>query len=204
MARAIYDLGSPDRFVAGAVGEPGNRTFYLQARKGPRLVTVALEKAQVAALAARMVALLTAIRRAERLTSERGGGGHAGGSSGHAVAMRSTGAEDQRGERAGQLEEPLDERFHVGTMALGWDAEDRVLVLEARARTEEEDDPIEFPDDEAEGPDLVRVRLEAATAEAFAEDALRVVASGRPPCPVCGEPLDPQGHLCARRNGYVH
>ena len=66
MAREIYDLGSPDRFVAGAIGTPGQRTFYLQARKGPRLVTVALEKAQVAALAARVVALISAVRQAER------------------------------------------------------------------------------------------------------------------------------------------
>jgi hypothetical protein len=212
MARAIYDMGSPDRFVAGAVGEPGNRTFYLQARKGPRLITVGLEKAQVAALAARVVALLTAIRRAEQHMSEAepsaGGDAPRARRSAMRAAPSSAGAAtpgDPAGEdRAGTLEEPVDERFRVGTMALGWDAEDHVLVLEARAQTEEEDDPDEFPDDDETGPDLVRVRLEAATAEAFAEDALRVVASGRPPCPVCGEPLDPQGHLCARRNGYVH
>jgi hypothetical protein len=214
MARAIYDLGSPDRFVAGAVGEPGKRTFYLQARKGTRLVTVALEKAQVAALAARVVALLAAVRRAERQlgmpgreagSASRGSTTAAPGSAAQPEGLSAAGSSESiPPDPAGELEQPLDERFRVGTMALGWDAEDRVLVLEARAQTEEEDDPAEFPDDEEEGPDLVRVRLEATTAEAFAQDALRVVASGRPPCPVCGEPLDPQGHLCARRNGYVH
>jgi uncharacterized repeat protein (TIGR03847 family) len=192
MAREIYDLGSPDRFVAGAVGTPGQRTFYLQARKGPRLVTVALEKAQVAALAARVVGLISAVRQAER---EAAGGESAG--------IRAVGGL-QLGGHSADLEEPVDEKFRVGTLALGWDAEDRVLVVEARARTEEEDDPETFPDDDEIGPDLVRVRLEADAAEAFAESALRVVASGRPPCPVCGEPLDPQGHLCPRRNGFVH
>jgi uncharacterized repeat protein (TIGR03847 family) len=193
MAREIYDLGSPDRFVAGAVGAPGSRSFYLQARKGPRLVTVALEKAQVAALAARVVALIAAVRRAEREA--------AGAESAGRIARLGT---LESAAESGELEEPFEERFRVGTMALGWDAEDRVLVLEARAETEEEDDPQEFPDDELTGPDLVRVRLEATAAEAFAESALRVVASGRPPCPVCGEPLNPEGHLCPRRNGFVH
>jgi uncharacterized repeat protein (TIGR03847 family) len=193
MAREIYDLGSPDRFVAGAVGTPGQRAFYLQARKGPRLVTVALEKAQVAALAARVVALISAVRQAER---EEAGGESAG-------KTRAVGGL-QLGSNVANLEEPVDEKFRVGTLALGWDSEDRVLVVEARAQTEEEDDPETFPDDDDVGPDLVRVRLEADAAEAFAESALRVVASGRPPCPVCGEPLDPQGHLCPRRNGFVH
>jgi uncharacterized repeat protein (TIGR03847 family) len=199
MAREIYDLGSPDRFVAGAVGTPGKRSFYLQARKGTRLVTVAIEKAQVAALATRVVALLSAVRRAER---EAAGPESVPGikSTGRIARLGAT----ESTADVGQLEKPVDEQFRVGTMALGWDAEDRVLVLEARAETEEEDDPQEFPDDDLTGPDLVRVRLEADAAEAFAEGALRVVASGRPPCPVCGEPLDPQGHLCARRNGFVH
>jgi uncharacterized repeat protein (TIGR03847 family) len=197
MAREIYDLGSPDRFVAGAVGTPGRRSFYLQARKGPRLVTVALEKAQVAALAARVVALIAAVRRAER---ESAGAESAG----RIARLGAVESATESSAESGELEEPFDERFRVGTMALGWDAEDRVVVLEARAETEEEDDPQEFPDDDLTGPDLVRVRLEADAAEAFAESALRVVASGRPPCPVCGEPLNPEGHLCPRRNGFVH
>jgi uncharacterized repeat protein (TIGR03847 family) len=193
MAREIYDLGSPDRFVAGAIGAPGNRTFYLQARKGSRIVTVVLEKAQVAALAARVVALISAVRQAEREAA------------GLESSSRIGALGRLHGDRASaDLEEPVDEKFRVGTLALGWDSEDRVLVVEAREQIEEDDEPESFPDVAESGPDLVRVRLEADAAVAFAEGALRVVASGRPPCPVCGEPLDPEGHLCPRRNGFVH
>jgi hypothetical protein len=71
-------------------------------------------------------------------------------------------------------------------------------AFEASEMEEEEDDP----DDELEGPDVLRVRMSAAVARSFVERAARVVASGRPPCPLCGQPLDPQGHICPRRNGH--
>ena len=58
-------------------------------------------------------------------------------------------------------------------------------------------------DDASEGPDVFRVQLEATAARAFVERAVTLVAAGRPPCPLCGQPLDPQGHLCPRRNGHL-
>jgi uncharacterized repeat protein (TIGR03847 family) len=196
MSRRIYDYGLPDRFVAGTVGQPGNRTFFLQARRGSSLVSVVLEKVQVAVLAERLTLLLAEVARL-----------------GVAVPEALAPADDD----TAPLDEPLVEAFRVGTMTLAWNGDSDEIVVEARARIEidedgdEEDDEadereeeLEIADDDPEGPDLVRVRLTPMRARAFAERALRVIAAGRPPCPLCGQPLDPAGHLCPRRNGYVH
>lgn len=193
MARRIYDYGLPDRFVAGTVGQPGNRTFFLQARRGSAIVSVALEKVQVQVLAERMALLLAEVARR-----------------GVRVPEALTPGDDD----TAPLDEPLVEAFRVGTMTLAWDGESDEIVVEARARPEDdeededddedEEEAIEIADDDPDGPDLVRVRLTPIRARAFAERALRTVAAGRPPCPVCGQPLDPSGHLCPRRNGYVH
>jgi uncharacterized repeat protein (TIGR03847 family) len=197
MARRIYDYGYPDRFVAGTVGQPGNRTFFLQARRGGSLVSVALEKVQVQVLAERMALLLAELAR-------RG--------------IRVPEAVLPGDDDTAPLDEPLVEAFRVGTMTLAWDGGSDEIVLEARSRdedeeededeSEEEDEDEEedetLSDDDPDGPDVVRVRLTPGRARAFVERALRTVSAGRPPCPVCGQPLDPSGHLCPRRNGYVH
>jgi uncharacterized repeat protein (TIGR03847 family) len=190
MARRIYDFGLPDRFVTGTVGEPGDRTFFLQARRGGALVSVVLEKIQVQVLAERMALLLAEVARR-----------------GVPVPEALAPADDD----TGPLDEPLVEAFRVGTMTLAWDTDTDEVVVEARAEVDDDEDEdeegetsAEIADDDPEGPDLVRVRLSTTRARAFAERALRTVAAGRPPCPVCGQPLDPAGHLCPRRNGYVH
>lgn len=195
MSRRIYDFGLPDRFVAGTVGPPGNRTFFLQAKRGSALVSVALEKVQVQVLAERVTLLLAEVARR-----------------GVRVPEALTPADDD----TAPLDEPLVEAFRVGTMTLSWNGDSDEIVVETRARAEEDDEgdesededdeeeELELADDDPDGPDLVRVRLTPVRARAFAERALRTVAAGRPPCPLCGQPLDPTGHLCPRRNGYVH
>jgi uncharacterized repeat protein (TIGR03847 family) len=191
MQRQVFDYDPPDRFVAGTVGEPGNRTFYLQASGGGRVTTVALEKQQVAALAERVDEILDELLRLS--------GGTA------APALAPAGLEDHA-----PLDTPLLEDFRVGTLSLAWDPDGAVLVIEAHAAVEsaeaveldadaEPADPVEG--DEQEG-DLLRVRLQAAAARAFAKRATAVVGAGRPPCPFCGLPLDATGHLCPRQNGY--
>jgi uncharacterized repeat protein (TIGR03847 family) len=204
--RRIYDFGVPDRFVAGTVGQPGNRTFFLQARKGSALVSVVLEKVQVQVLAERLALLLAEIARRGVQVPE-------------ALAPSD--------DDTSPLGEPLVEAFRVGTMTLGWDPEREQVVVEARAQEEAEDEDededdeadeddedededddepasLEIDDSDPDGPDLVRVRLTPLAARAFVERSLRTVAAGRPPCPFCGQPLDPTGHICPRKNGYVH
>jgi uncharacterized repeat protein (TIGR03847 family) len=185
MARLVYNFENPDRFVAGTVGQPGSRTFYLQARDGDRIVSVVIEKVQVALLAERLTQLLTEVR-------ERGAD----------VPQEPEPADlDTR-----PLDEPINETFRVGTMAIVWDGEDESIVVEARAVSEDEEETAETPgsaedDDES---DVVRVHLGPRKALAFARRALDVVAAGRPPCPFCGQPLNPEGHICTRRNGFMH
>jgi len=175
MMRRVFDFDTPDRFVAGAVGEPGSRIFYLQARQGGALVSVGLEKTQVAALAGRISELLDAMEGLEG-------------------ALPPHAAKDDR-----PLEEPTVELFRVGAMALAWDATSGRVVIEAQPLTDEEGFT-EVSDDAADGPDLVRVRVEPSRARDFVRRAASLVAAGRPSCPFCGQPLEATGHFCPKTN----
>ena len=180
MARSIHVFRAPDRFVAGTVGEPGNRTFYLQAVHDKRVVSVMVEKQQVAVLAERIGALLSEVHR----------------------RFGTPLPPEVEVSDLGPLITPLDAEFRVGTMGLGWDAEAQSVVVELLAVSDTEFDASVILDDAEEGPDAVRVFLSPESAREFAARSDRVISAGRPPCPLCDEPLDPEGHLCVRTNGY--
>jgi uncharacterized repeat protein (TIGR03847 family) len=182
MARVIHVFRRPDRFVAGTVGQPGDRVFYLQASEDVRTVSVQLEKQQVSVLAERIGALLDEVQR-------------------RFDATLPTEPPEELVD-TDPLQVPVEEEFRVGTMGLGWDAESEAVVVELLAVTDEEIDESVVLDDTEEGPDAVRVFLTPAHARAFAERAERVINAGRKPCPLCAEPLDPKGHICPRQNGY--
>ncbi|MER5476499.1 DUF3090 domain-containing protein [Streptomyces sp. NPDC002734] len=192
MSRQVFLYDPPDRFVAGTVGLPGRRTFYLQASAGARVTSVALEKTQVAALAERMDELLDEVVR-------RSGG------SASVPAVTPADVLDTE-----PLQTPVDEEFRVGTMALAWDGSDQRMIVEAQALVEleaETDEDLaaaeeQMLQDEENGPPVLRVRLTGAQARSFAKRAMEVVDAGRPPCPLCSLPLDPEGHVCPRQNGY--
>ena len=189
MPRVVFEYDPPERFVAGTVGEPGQRTFFLQASGSGRTTSVSLEKQQVLVLAERVEALLDEVVRR---------------SAGEAAvpAVSPPAAEDNA-----PLESPVEEEFRVGTMALAWDPDDEVVVIEAQAVTDDDDgdrddgSPLIDEDDE-NGPPLLRVRVSGTLARGFVVRAQAVVAAGRPPCPFCGGPLDAAGHVCPRANGY--
>ena len=186
MARVIFEYDPPRRFVAGTVGEPGQRTFFLQASDAARTTSVALEKQQVSVLAERVDALLDeVVRRTGGETS--------------VPAVAPADLDDTE-----PLASPIEEEFRVGTMALAWDGDTEQVVIEAQALTDGEDEEEETSliDESEDGPPLLRVRISGAAARAFVKRALAVVAAGRPPCPFCGNPLDPGGHVCPRANGY--
>jgi uncharacterized repeat protein (TIGR03847 family) len=219
MPRRLFNFDPPDRFVAGTIGQPGNRTFFLQARRASQIVSVVLEKVQVAVLAERLGVLLDELEaRGIARPSE-------------VVPADSS-----------PLDEPINETFRATTLTLGWDGDTEQVLVEARAETDDDeededededaDDETEdveegevidlsaveglaaspagellaafegIDDDELEGPDTLQVRLTLDVARAFVNRALEVVAAGRLPCPLCGQPLDPQGHICPRRNGH--
>jgi uncharacterized repeat protein (TIGR03847 family) len=179
MTHQVYAFEPPERFVAGTVGAPGERTFFLQARGGGRLVSVVLEKVQVALLAEKLEELLAEAHRRFGLPA----------------AEIVTNPDDNE-----PLDLPLEEEFRVGTLGLAWDGDSQTVVIEAIAVGEQEAEEPE--EEELADLDRLRVRLTPGATRAFIERAKRVVAAGRPPCPFCGQPLDPSGHLCPRHNGY--
>jgi uncharacterized repeat protein (TIGR03847 family) len=173
----LADFDPPERFVAGTVGPPGQRTFFLQARGGGRVVSMSLEKVQVNVLAERITDVLDAV-------------GDAG--SGPAAPPDND-----------PLDTPIEDAFRVTTMALSWDADREVVVLECHDRDLDETDDEDPAAAAAQGDgQTVRVILRPGPAREFVRRASAVVAAGRPPCPFCGQPLDPDGHICPRANGY--
>ena len=179
MPRQFFLFERPSRFVAGTVGEPGERTFFLQAADGSRVVSVALEKQQVAVLADRL----------EQLLDE--------------VVARTGTALPAAESDTDALQVPIDEEFRVSAMGLAWDGDAGLIIIEAQAPTEDAEIAEQtLLEDVEDGPDALRVRIEPTRARAFVERARRVISAGRPPCPLCGLPLDPAGHVCPRQNGY--
>jgi uncharacterized repeat protein (TIGR03847 family) len=184
----IHEFDPPERFVAGTVGEPGGRTFFLQARSGPRLFSVALEKQQVIVLAERVDELLDEVMAAADNDVL-------------IPAVAPVGLED-----SAPLEQPIDEQFRAGTMTLSWDPAIARVVIEVFPLTEAADDAALGGEaeagEESEPDEIFLVRLEAGPARAFVKRATLVLEAGRPDCPFCGSPIDPDGHLCVRANGF--
>lgn len=169
----MFDFAWPERFIAGTIGMPGERTFYLQAVEGSRIASVALEKAQVALLADRLEELLSEV-------------GH---------DHDTLGSDDND-----PLSVPLEEEFRVGSLALAWDPARDAVIVEAHAIGETTADVGD--DEDEESPDTLRVAITPSAAAAFARRARALVSAGRPPCPFCLQPLDMGGHICPRSNGY--
>jgi len=188
MTHQVFAFDPPERFVAGTVGPPGERTFYLQARGGGRVVSVALEKVQMSLLAEKLEELLA----------------EASSRFGLKVPENPAVVDND------PLDSPVEEEFRVGTLGLAYDVEDSSVIIEAIAVEEAEfdaDAETDAPEDDEAGEipdhlDRLRVRLTPQGVRDFVDRAKRVLAAGRPPCPLCGQPLDPAGHLCPRNNGY--
>jgi len=178
----IHRYDSPDRFVTWTVGPPGDRTFFLQAREGSRVTSVALEKEQVAILADRLGQLLARVEEGPS-TRSRIVAAVKGQETGDAVEV----------EDIAPLDQPIEEEFRVGTMTLAWDEEAKAVVFEAFAATENEDD---------EATEALVVTITPAMAQEFAYRARAVIGAGRAACQFCGNPIDPEGHLCPRANGF--
>ncbi len=195
MARIITNFENVDRFIVGTVGQPGERAFYLQARNGTNLFTIACEKAQAAALVERLELLLKEIRKKN--------------SSGHPINSAISYLRDDK-----PLEQPIAEDFRAGVMAITWLNAESLVMIETQAISEQmvfpditeeengDDDPKLIPDDDLDGPDLLRVKLSLAQVKEFISRTNSVIDAGRQPCTFCGIPIDPNGHLCPRANGY--
>ena len=187
MAILVHRYDEPDRFVAGTVGQPGERAFFLQAREGNRITSVSCEKQQVSVLAEHLDRVLDEVVR--RSTGSA------------AVPPASTRTRD-----TDPLDAPIAEEFRVGTMTIAWDPSiDRVVIeLFSNVDVEESDDEAgdAVESEEVNADEVFVVKITAAYARDFVARANALVSAGRPPCPFCLQPLDPQGHICPRANGY--
>ena len=180
MSSRILLFDPAERFVVGTVGVPGERTFFIQAREKNRLVSVSLEKAQVSALADRILQILREVRSSEPLTTfERVVG------------------DDQ------PLESPIDEEFRVGVIGLAYVSDRQLIEIDMQAIAESQFESDELIEIDTEGDqDILRVLITPSEADRFSKRAFIVGGAGRQPCPFCGGPIDIKGHLCPRSNGY--
>ncbi|KQR10420.1 DUF3090 domain-containing protein [Cellulomonas sp. Leaf334] len=168
MPALVHQFDWPDRVVVGTVGSPGSRSFYLQVRDGARSASVGLEKQQSAVLAEKIAEILDALMADE---------------TNRFSVPAATPAELVDND---PLDQPVEEQFRTGLLRLAWDPSTAQVVVEAFALTEGDDEPAE----------MLQVRMPVGTARAFVERTQQVVRSGRPLCPICGEPVDDEGHVC--------
>ncbi|HLS44948.1 MAG TPA: DUF3090 domain-containing protein [Ornithinicoccus sp.] len=175
-----HEFDPPERFIAASVGPPGQRTFFLQASGHGRRVTVSLEKEQVKLLGERLADLL------DQVAGPEGG------------ADKAADLVDNA-----PLDTPIEDDFRVQSLSLAWEPARQRVVIEAHE--------VAQPEEEGEAPmsaeelalaGSVRVVLPPAMARAFAQRCASAIEGGRPNCPFCGQPLDPEGHICPRSNGF--
>jgi uncharacterized repeat protein (TIGR03847 family) len=144
-------------------------------------VSVVVEKSQVIALGERTKIMLREIKKSDPT-----------------IVIKSNETDDA------PLEQPIFEEFRAGVIAMAWDAENSVLVYELREVTsndDDTDDEVVF-DEKDLSVDLLRVHVSPTQAASFSKRCLSLASAGRLPCPFCGIPIDPNGHLCPRSNGY--
>lgn len=182
MAPTVHEFNWPDRFVVGTVGQPGSRTFFVQARTGNQIVSVAIEKEQAAALAERIEEVLDELMATE--------------DNPHSIpALTPEGLVDND-----DLDQPVDEQFRAGAMSLGWDPSTAQIVIEVFGLIvvlDEETDPVGLEPDEA-----MLVRIPVGAARAFSKRTREVVGAGRPICPLCQIPMDSEDHVCILPDGF--
>ncbi len=176
----LNELNPVDHICAGCKGEPGQRVFYLQARKGAQLVTLLCEKFQMQQLAAGITKYLDELQaRFGQLTA----------------------AVTDFEEAEMELEEPLEPRFRAGQLGLGYDEAEDLLVLMAQELL---DDAQAAPGEEPPAGQTVRFWATRQQMLNLAAHISLVASRGRPVCGNCLQPIDPDGHFCPRRNGFKH
>ncbi|MHA7140649.1 DUF3090 domain-containing protein [Arthrobacter sp. Sr33] len=183
MPTKVHEFTWPDRVVVGTIGAPGSRTFYLQVRAGAQIVSIALEKQQSAQLAEKIDEILDQL-----ITLE-----------GNPFSIpASTPIELVDNDQL----EPVEEQFRTGALTLGWDPSTVQLVIEAypitEIDTEDDGDAVDesIGEEGVEVSEMLLVRMPVGTARAFAKRTREIVDAGRPTCPLCGEPVDIDGHTC--------
>ncbi len=177
MPRIIYRHDLVNRFIVSAIGEPGNREFFLQISSNQGLNTIAVEKEQVRALSEQLSLLISELRRSGSITK--------------AQSSVSAKFDDD------PLEIPIESDFQLGVANIAW--MNGVIQLTFQAISSEDEVLLDDFDD---GPDLVIASIPIEIAKGFSVRADRILSQGRGACPFCSWPMNISGHLCPRANGY--
>ena len=179
MPTRVHEFAWPDRVVVGTIGVPGARTFYLQVRAGKQVVSISMEKQQSALLAESIDEIL------DELITVKGN-----------PFSVPTGTPIELVDN--DPLEAVQEQFRTGAMSLGWDPTTAQIVIEAHPLTEgdADDDGESLHEEAADEPEMLRVRMPVGTARAFTKRTREIVGAGRPICPLCGYPMDADGHIC--------
>jgi uncharacterized repeat protein (TIGR03847 family) len=172
MAGELLDFNPVSRITIGTVGPPGQRIFLLQASQGTTVITLKLEKEQAVVLASSLIELLEGLEE---------------------KYPRPLSKFDEPLSAELMLQEPLEPSFVVGQIGLGYDQTQDLVVLVVQE--------IEL-DDETHEPAAARFWATRGQMKALSKHALEVVKQGRPICPLCHAPMDPEGHFCPRSNGH--
>ena len=169
------DLQPVSHITTDAIGQPGKRVFYIQAWQGTKTITLIVEKIQVQSLAVGLEQFLAEIQQRYPDLPD---------------------AENDYDEARMRIQPPVDPLFRVGELGLGYDMDSDLVVLVARELVGEEED--------AEQARTVRFWCSRGQIRAMCRWGMEVASRGRPLCPQCGEPMDPEGHFCPKKNGHKH
>ena len=175
MPRFEIDVDPCDHITADAIGNPGQRVFYLQAYQEQRTITILIEKAQLQSLAIGVEQFLSQLNQQNPDLEE---------------------AESDFSEERMRIHPPVDPLFRAGEIGLGYDKErDRVIVFAKELLTEE-----------AQPESAAQIRFWATRSQMrkLARWGADVVNRGRPVCSQCGQPMEPEGHFCPKKNGHLH
>ena len=177
------DLQPVSHITTDAIGQPGKRVFYIQAWQNTRTLSLIVEKIQVQSLAVGLEQFLAELQQRYPELAEASG--------------------DYDEERM-RIRPPVDPLFRVGELGLGYDADNDQVVLVAREVVNEEGEELESPEEAAEEGRVVRFWCTRSQIRAMCHWGMEIASRGRPICPQCGEPMDPEGHFCPKKNGHKH
>ncbi len=177
MPRTELDLNPVQHITADAIGQPGKRVFYLQGWRESDIhpVTIIIEKIQLQTLATGLEQILTEMGNQHPDSNE---------------------PEEEYDEDKMHIVPPVDPLFRAGEMGLGYDADQNLIVILVREIVMEDGDP--------EDASVVRFWCNPTQARWLATWSTEVVNRGRPICPQCGQPMEPEGHFCPKKNGHKH
>jgi uncharacterized repeat protein (TIGR03847 family) len=169
------DLQPVTHILVDAIGPPGKRVFYLQGWQDDRTVTLIVEKFQIQSLAIGLEQFLIEIEEKNPNLPP---------------------ASANYIEENMRIMPPVDPLFRVGELGLGYDSDSDLLILVAREQSSEEEDP--------ENARVVRFWCTRSQLRAMSSWGMEIASRGRPLCPQCREPMDPEGHFCPKKNGHSH